>query len=119
MSAHRLMADLAKVLDRPLVKTATATLTILDVNENGAVVADSADAVALTLPAASSAMAGRVLFIGAAGAGALTIVVTAGLAGVGAGGDTLTLAQGAFAILWCGYDSDGWNWFGLNATVAA
>jgi len=69
---------------------------------------------AITLPAAIAAMAGILILIGNKNATG-TVIVTAGFGGVGAGGDTVTLAQGDGYLFFC----DGAYWYAIGHTTPA
>ena len=130
MSQHNLLFELQEVGRRKiLTKTATATLTAKEVMENAVINGNHASAaIALTLPAAGSGVNGAICRIVNGGIAAVTVVAgnallsgtaTAGFGGVGSGGDTLTLAQGQFAIVECIEMADGdYGWFHNLHTVA-
>lgn len=96
-------------------KSATATLVASELDHTLIVVDTTDGAVALTLPAASHDMQKFHALIVNKGGNNLTVVVAAGYGGVGAGGDTITLAQGAMAEVMC----DGDYWYALHHTAAA
>ena len=90
-----------------LTLTATATLTQIQLDAYKIIRAVHATvAIALTLPAASAANEGQVRHVCCGGAAAVTVVCTAGFGTVGAGGDTVTGAQGEMITI----ASDGTAW---------
>lgn len=109
----RIMFDL---IQRKVTKTADATLTKGEVEHTLIVANGAGSAVALTLPAAAADLEGHfAIVVNAGSSDDLTVVCAAGYAGVGAGGDTYTIAAGDFAIVIC----DGTAWYGLHITTAA
>ena len=114
MSIANFLEEERQAYRRQLVKTATATLTLRELQEHKIIMGTHASvAIALTLPAAAEAMDGMVRIIGCGGAAAVTVVVTAGYGAVGAGGDTITLAQGECVAIMC----DGTNWYAGTLTT--
>ena len=109
----RIMFDL---IQRKVTKSAAATLTKGEVEQTLIVADGDGSAVALTLPAAAADLEGFFAIVANAGSSDdLTLVCTAGYAGLGAAGDTYTIAAGDFAIVIC----DGSAWYGLHVTTAA
>ena len=96
-----------------ITKAATATLTKAEVEFSRINAVHGSSAIALTIPAASADQEGSGFQVRMGGAAAVTVVVSGGFAGVGSGGDTVTLAQGEFAEFYC----DGSYWY--NNSVGA
>jgi len=99
----------------PLVLTANTTLTTKQCNDNRLIRLSSAGGIAVTLPAGSAANEGRLVRFVNAGAGACTVVVTAGYGGAGSGSDTITLAQGEMSEVLC----ENSTWYANHHTAAA
>lgn len=96
-------------------KSADATLTFDEV-DYGFIQADTTSgAVAITLPAAAEGLKGKEVRLGNIGANNLTVVVTAGFGGGGAGDDTITATLGEMAICFC----DGEYWYFTHQGTAA
>jgi hypothetical protein len=107
-SAHDLLEAERKAAENELILTATATLTAAQIHDYKIIAGTHASvAIALTLPAAASHMAGLQRIIVDGGAAAVTVVVAAGYGGAGSGSDTATLAQGEAVVVVC----DGSYWY--------
>ena len=115
MGAHNFLFEQDSAYKDKKTMTAATTITIKEIIEFGTFVINNASAIAITLPAASKAISGCERRFVNYGAGASTIVVTAGFGGAGSGADTLTTAQGDLVILYC----DGTNWYKLHDANAA
>ena len=113
MSAHNLLDQERAAYANELICTVTATLTIKQVLEHKIITANSASAVALTLPTAAASMAGVVIYIAARGAGALTVIATGGYAAK-TSTTTATFAQGDMGVVMC----DGTNWYQCSTITA-
>jgi hypothetical protein len=101
MGAHNEQTKKARQLsEKQIIKTATATLTLAEVLDDGLILANSAGAITLTLPATLTALAGVSGYIGNKGAGTLTVAFTST-----AGSSSDTFAQGFMTSY--RYDEDG------------
>jgi hypothetical protein len=101
MGGHNEQTKKARQLsEKQLIKTATATLTRAEVLADGLILANSAGAITLTLPATDTALAGVSGYIANKGAGTLTVAFTST-----AGASTATFAQGLGTSY--RYDEDG------------
>ena len=109
MSIATILYKLAGASLPVVAKTVTATLTAAEMKGGAINAVHASTPVALTLPAANTC-AGYMQTIYDGGAQAVTVIATGGFGGVGAGGDTLTLAQGEAALVW----SDGTYWYALH-----
>jgi len=118
MSGHNVLHELELANSNNLVTytaTPSATLTAAQVRVGAIVGTHASVAIAFTLPVAGAVVKGVSLKVCCGGAAAVTVVVTAGYGGVGAGGDTITLAQGEFVTVFC----DGTNWYAGTLTTEA
>jgi len=115
MGAHNIQRKIEEGrIRRTLALAADTTLTIQQVLDNDVIEIDTTDnTVAVTLPAASAAIAGRQLTVKhKLGANAGTVVVAAGYGSAGSGSDTLTTAAGEAVIV--GLDKAGAYWDELH-----
>jgi hypothetical protein len=101
MGGHNEQTKKARQLsEKQVIKTATATLTRKEVLADGLILANSAGAITLTLPATDTALGGVSGYIANKGAGTLTVAFTST-----AGASSDTLAQGFMTSF--RYDEDG------------